>query len=252
MNATRGDPPFAAQTGSRIQYLSGAACRSAASGTLPRRAETVRSSKANPSRTQARDAFDAARADRTNDFLASVIDIDFDWLPAAQAAKDCRADYLWRLLHGRQPADLITLWLSTGLLPDDACQKINERIAKALGAHAKRGVSLATLNRDIDGLTDALTKLFEEAQGDLDVLHVAIAAAIKDCVALHAYRLRRSKGDTGDERSCWPLHTLRQTKLVIFVRIGLHETLRSRYVASLDHKVCATIEQCRVVTWPVF
>ena len=94
---------------------------------------------------------------------------------------------------------MITLWLSSGLLPDDACQKVNERIAKSLGAHRDRGVSLATLHRDIDALTDALTKLFEETQGGLDLLHVAIAASIKDCAGRHAYRLRRSKSDKADE-----------------------------------------------------
>jgi hypothetical protein len=170
-----------------------------ACATAPHFDVIIRDEKANPSRTRIRQAFDPKRVDRTNNFLASVVARKFDWIPAAQATNDYRADLLWQLLPGRQPADLITPWLSSGLLPDDACQKINERIAKSLGAHRDRGVSLATLHRDIDALTDALTKLFEETQGDRDLLHVAIAAAIKDCAGRHAYRLRRFKGDKADE-----------------------------------------------------
>jgi hypothetical protein len=239
LNAARDDPPFVERTGSRIQYLSNgpgcnpsrsptsddAACCSAASGTLPGRAETVRSSKAKPSHTQARHIFDAGRPDRANDFLASVVDSNLDWLPAAQAANDYRADLLWRLLPGRQPADLITLWLSGGLLPDDACQKINERIAKSLGAHRDRGVSLATLHRDIDALTDALTKLFEEAQGDLDAVHVAIAAAIGDCADRHAYRLRRSKGAKAGEVDLPDVAMLPPSQFVSDLIVKLHRQI---------------------------
>jgi hypothetical protein len=155
--------------------------------------------RANPSRTRIRHAFDANRVNRTNSFLASVVLRNFDWLPAAQVANNYRADWLWRVLPGRQPADLITMWLSTGLLPDDACQKINERIARALKANSERRISLDNLVRDIDALTDALTKLFEEAQGDLDAVYVAISEAIKDSADRHAYRLRRSKGEKAGE-----------------------------------------------------
>jgi hypothetical protein len=131
--------------------------------------------------------------DRTNRFLASIAVADFDWLSAAKAASDYRAALLWQVMPGRQLADLITAWLSTSLLPDDVCLKISERISKALKTNSDRGVSLENLIRDIDALTDALAKLFEQTQGDLDALNVSLAAAVKGCVELQAYRVRRTK-----------------------------------------------------------
>jgi hypothetical protein len=41
--------------------------------------------------------------------------------------------------------------------------------------------------------------LFEEAQGDLDAVYVAISEAIRDSADRHAYRLRRSKGEKAGE-----------------------------------------------------
>jgi hypothetical protein len=131
--------------------------------------------------------------DRTNRFLANIVVADFGWLSAAKAASDYRTAWLWQVMPGRQLADLITAWLSTGLLPDDVCLKVSERISKALKANSDRGVSLDNLIRDIDALTDALAKLFEHSQGDLDALNVSIIAAVKGCVDLQAYRLRRTK-----------------------------------------------------------
>jgi hypothetical protein len=130
---------------------------------------------------------------RTNRFLASIVVAEFDWLSEAKAASDYRAALLWQVMPGRQIADLITVWLSTGLLPDDVCQKISERISKALKANSDRGVRLDNLIRDIDALTDALTKLFEQTQGDLDALNVSLAAAVKGCVDWQAHRMRRTR-----------------------------------------------------------
>jgi hypothetical protein len=134
--------------------------------------------------------------DRTNRFLASIAVADFDWLSAAKAASDYRAALLWQVMPGRQIADLITVWLSSDLLANDVCQKINERISKALKANSDGGVSLDSLIRDIDALTDALAKLFEETKGDLDALNVSLAAAIKGCADWQAFRVRRTK-DSG-------------------------------------------------------
>jgi hypothetical protein len=77
--------------------------------------------------------------------------------------------------------------------PDDVCLKISERISKALKANSDHGVSLDNLIRDIDALTDAFAKLFEHAQGDLDALNISMIAAVKGCVDLQAYRVRRTK-----------------------------------------------------------
>jgi hypothetical protein len=138
--------------------------------------------------------FDPHRIDRTNRFLSSIVVVDFDWLTAAKGSTDYRAAWLWQVMPGRQLADLITVWLSTDLLPSDVCQKIGDRISKALKANSDRGVSLENLIRDIDALTDALAMLFEHTQGDLDALNVALVAAIKGCVDWQAYRFRRLKG----------------------------------------------------------
>jgi hypothetical protein len=135
---------------------------------------------------------ESVRIDRTNRFLASIVVADFDWLTAAKAASDYRAAWLWQVMPGRTVADLITVWLSSGLLPDDVCQKISERISKALNVNSGRGVSLDNLIRDIDALTDALASLFEQTQGDLDALNVSLAAAVKGCVDWQAYRVRRT------------------------------------------------------------
>jgi hypothetical protein len=108
--------------------------------------------------------------ERTNRFLASIVVADFDWLTAAKGSSDYRAALLWQEMPGRQLADLITVWLSSDLLPSDVCQKIGQRISKALQANSDRGVSLDNLVRDIDALTDALAMLFEQTQGDLDAL----------------------------------------------------------------------------------
>jgi RepB DNA-primase from phage plasmid len=247
--ASRGDPPLAEPTGSRIQYLSNgpgcdpsrsptsdeASCCSAGSGTLRRPAETAGNSRANPSHTRTPHAFDAAGADRANDFLASVLDIELDWLPAAQAANDYRADFLWRIAPGRRPADLITLWLSSGLLPEDACQKIGERIARALKANSERRISLDNLVRDIDALTDALTKLFEEARGDLDAVYVAISEAIRDSADRHAYRLRRSKGEKAGEVDLPDVAMLPPSQFVSDLIVKLH-----RQIDKITQQPCGT------------